>query len=158
MSLTKKPVAFHLHATLVLHTTHRASPANTIFVAFAVKSQAEGFIVSADPAVPAAESDQWLVFEVTDTGCGISQRGLASLFTEYVQVSVHTLSLVQRCCPWCCIQRNASPFILAFVSFCSIACALLLCQQLSAATVPFSIGISTGQSCIFTCHADCLHV
>ncbi|KAA6420686.1 MAG: histidine kinase [Trebouxia sp. A1-2] len=38
-----------------------------------------------DPAVPAAESDQWLVFEVTDTGCGISQRGLASLFTEYVQ-------------------------------------------------------------------------
>lgn len=45
-------------------------------------------IVSADSAVPAAESDQWLVFEVTDTGCGISQRGLASLFTEYVQVSV----------------------------------------------------------------------
>lgn len=40
---------------------------------------------STDPAVPAAESDQWLVFEVTDTGCGISQRGLASLFTEYVQ-------------------------------------------------------------------------
>ncbi|DBA83742.1 TPA: hypothetical protein ACH3X1_006273 [Trebouxia sp. C0004] len=37
------------------------------------------------PAVPAAESDQWLVFEVTDTGCGISQRGLGSLFTEYVQ-------------------------------------------------------------------------
>ncbi|KAL0047756.1 hypothetical protein WJX82_011186 [Trebouxia sp. C0006] len=40
---------------------------------------------STDPAVPAAESDQWLVFEVTDTGFGISQRGLASLFTEYVQ-------------------------------------------------------------------------
>lgn len=35
---------------------------------------------------PAAESDEWLVFEVTDTGCGISQRGLGSLFTEYVQV------------------------------------------------------------------------
>ena len=32
------------------------------------------------------ESNEWLVFEVTDTGCGISQRGLASLFTEYVQV------------------------------------------------------------------------
>lgn len=40
----------------------------------------------ADPAGPAGEGDQWLVFEVTDTGCGISQHGLGSLFTEYVQV------------------------------------------------------------------------
>lgn len=38
------------------------------------------------PEVSGAESDEWLVFEVTDTGCGISQRGLGSLFTEYVQV------------------------------------------------------------------------
>lgn len=39
-------------------------------------------------AVEAMESscDEWLVFEVTDTGCGISKQGLASLFTEYVQV------------------------------------------------------------------------
>ena len=43
--------------------------------------------VLADPDASGAESDEWLVFEVTDTGCGISQRGLASLFTEYVQVS-----------------------------------------------------------------------
>lgn len=40
----------------------------------------------ADPEGPGGESDQWLVFEVTDTGCGISQHGLGSLFTEYVQV------------------------------------------------------------------------
>lgn len=40
----------------------------------------------ADPAGPAGEGEQWLVFEVTDTGCGISQDGLGSLFTEYVQV------------------------------------------------------------------------
>lgn len=37
-------------------------------------------------ADPDGASDQWLVFEVTDTGCGISQHGLGSLFTEYVQV------------------------------------------------------------------------
>lgn len=41
----------------------------------------------ADPAVLPGDGDQWLVFEVTDTGCGIRQDGLASLFTEYVQVS-----------------------------------------------------------------------
>lgn len=40
----------------------------------------------ADPASPNGESGQWLVFEVTDTGCGISQHALSSLFTEYVQV------------------------------------------------------------------------
>ena len=42
--------------------------------------------VCADPGVPSDNSDQWLVFEVTDTGCGVSQHALASLFTEYVQV------------------------------------------------------------------------
>lgn len=39
----------------------------------------------ADSREPSCE--EWLVFEVTDTGCGISKQGLASLFTEYVQVS-----------------------------------------------------------------------
>jgi len=98
--------------------------------------------------VPAAESDQWLVFEVTDTGCGISQRGLASLFTEYVQVSVVCkLSMVQWCSPSCCVQRTASSLMPAFALFCSIACALLLCQQLSATHWPFSIGISTVLLC-----------
>ena len=79
----------------------------------AVVCQPEKLIVSADPAVPAAESDQWLVFEVTDTGFGISQRGLASLFTEYVQVSVvHNSLLVQFCFLCCCIQFNASLLML----------------------------------------------
>jgi len=114
-----------------------------------VKSQAGLLIVSADPAVPAAESDQWLVFEVTDTGCGISQRGLASLFTEYVQVSVvHNLSVVQCCFQCCCMPRNAYSLVLAFVSVCSIACALLLCQQLSAASALASSQASLASSLV----------
>ena len=47
---------------------------------------AKDMCCNADPAVAPGEHDQWLVFEVTDTGCGISQHGLGSLFTEYVQV------------------------------------------------------------------------
>ena len=43
-------------------------------------------VVCADPVGPTCDSDEWLVFEVTDTGCGISQHALSSLFTEYVQV------------------------------------------------------------------------
>jgi signal transduction histidine kinase len=29
--------------------------------------------------------DRWLVFEVTDTGCGIAKEGLHALFNDYVQ-------------------------------------------------------------------------
>ena len=29
---------------------------------------------------------QWLVFEVTDTGCGIAKEGLHALFNDFVQV------------------------------------------------------------------------
>ncbi len=98
-----------------------ACPANTISTALVVVCQSELLMVSADPAVPAAESDQWLVFEVTDTGCGISRRGLASLFTEYVQVSVvRNLSVAQLCFLCCCIRRNASSLMLASASFCSM--------------------------------------
>ena len=162
LSPGKKPIASSLHATPVLHTRHCAGPANTILGAFAVKCQPELLIVSADPAVPAAESEQWLVFEVTDTGCGISQRGLASLFTEYVQVSaVRNLSLVQWSSQSHCAQRNASSLMptFAFALFCSIACALLLCQQLSTTNWPFSIGISTCHSCNLSCRLPaCLPV
>ena len=109
LSPGKKPIASSLHATPVLHTRHCTGPADLILGVFAVKCQPELLIVSAGPAVPAAESEQWLVFEVTDTGCGISQRGLASLFTEYVQVSaVRNLSLVHWSSPSGCAQRNAS--------------------------------------------------
>lgn len=39
----------------------------------------------------AQEPDRWLVFEVSDTGCGVARDGLRSLFKEYVQVSpLHT--------------------------------------------------------------------
>ena len=31
--------------------------------------------------------DGWLVFEVTDTGCGIAKEGLHALFNDYVQAS-----------------------------------------------------------------------
>ena len=31
--------------------------------------------------------DSWLVFEVTDTGCGIAKEGLHALFNDYVQAS-----------------------------------------------------------------------
>lgn len=31
--------------------------------------------------------DRWLVFEVTDTGCGIAKEGLHALFNDYVQAS-----------------------------------------------------------------------
>lgn len=34
----------------------------------------------------AEEQQHWIVFEVTDTGCGVTQDGLQSLFKEYVQV------------------------------------------------------------------------
>ncbi len=134
----EKPVAANLHATLVLHTRHCAWPAETTFIAFAVVCQSESSIVSADPAVPAAERDQWLVFEVTDTGCGISQRGLASLFTEYVQVStVCNLSVVQ----WRSVALH--------VHFCCVSsCQLLLLPS----------AFASAQSCTFTCHAECWHV
>ena len=45
------------------------------------------FMLCSADAADTNQTSEWLVFEVTDTGCGISQRGLASLFTEYVQVS-----------------------------------------------------------------------
>ena len=32
---------------------------------------------------------QWLVFEVTDTGCGIAKEGLHALFNDFVQVGSH---------------------------------------------------------------------
>lgn len=51
-----------------------------------MRCQAELLCVDVDLQVPTEEGDQWLVFEVTDTGCGISQRGLETLFKEYVQV------------------------------------------------------------------------
>ena len=131
------PIASSLHATPVLDTRHCALSASTICTAFAVVCQSESSIVSADAAVPAAESDQWLVFEVTDTGCGISQRGLASLFTEYVQVSVVCkLLMVQWCFPSCCAQRTASALMPAFALFCSIACA---CVSLVSAAVSYSL-------------------
>jgi hypothetical protein len=33
------------------------------------------------------EHEKWLVFEVSDTGCGVAKEGLRSLFQEYVQAS-----------------------------------------------------------------------
>lgn len=49
-----------------------------------------------------ASCDEWLVFEVTDTGCGISKQGLASLFTEYVQVKLQILqSELTSATHWC---------------------------------------------------------
>jgi len=46
--------------------------------------------------------DRWLVFEVTDTGCGIAKEGLHALFNDYVQVAIafplystlHSLSML----------------------------------------------------------------
>ena len=82
-------------------------------------------LVHADPEVQAGDNDQWLIFEVTDTGCGISQHALSSLFTEYVQVchdNICTHFAMQRQCHHmhaCCVplqQRKA--LYLQAVIFC----------------------------------------
>ena len=45
--------------------------------------------VSQEPSTSAPDS--WLVFEVTDTGCGIAKEGLHALFNDYVQASQRLL-------------------------------------------------------------------
>lgn len=37
-------------------------------------------------------AEQWLVFEVADTGCGIAPEGLQSLFQQFVQVGMPSLA------------------------------------------------------------------
>ena len=63
-------------------------------------------------AADGQEQQHWIVFEVTDTGCGVTQDGLQSLFKEYVQV-----------CPQPC---TTSP---VFCILCSVLLSPVLCYS-----------------------------
>ena len=68
--------------------------------------------------------EQWLVFEVADTGCGIAPEGLQSLFREFVQVSR----------PGGCMHVRADA--------CLAICAVKLCCAASGSTLTGQSGLA----------------
>ena len=53
-------------------------------------------IEKAQSSLDGREAEQWLFFEIADTGVGIAPKGLKALFREFVQVRIwhdHTVNL-----------------------------------------------------------------